>query len=97
MLRHRVEGRKFLGAKMTINETNPYTPGAGHSPPYLAGREAEIEDFRKYLQQEQIMTNIILTGLRGTGKTVLMEDKYKPCAKKRAGYGPVQIFLKLHS
>ncbi|MGA2796592.1 MAG: hypothetical protein ABSE63_03325, partial [Thermoguttaceae bacterium] len=57
-------------------EVNPYTPGAGHSPPYLAGREVEVENFRKFLQQQQIMTNVILTGLRGTGKTVLLEDKY---------------------
>ncbi len=28
------------------------------------------------------MTNVVLTGLRGTGKTVLMEDKYKPVAQK---------------
>jgi len=63
-------------------EVNPYTPGAGHSPPYLAGREVEVENFRKFLQQQQIMTNVILTGLRGTGKTVLLEDKYKPTAQK---------------
>ena len=62
--------------------SNPFSPGAGHSPPYLAGREAELESFRKYLQQEQVMTNVILTGLRGTGKTVLMEDKYKPIAQQ---------------
>lgn len=61
---------------------NPFSPGAGHSPPYLAGREAEAEGFRKYLQQEQVMTNVILTGLRGTGKTVLMEDRYKPIAQQ---------------
>jgi type II secretory pathway predicted ATPase ExeA len=66
----------------TVREVNPYTPGAGHSPPYLAGRDAEVELFRTYLQQEQVMTNVVLTGLRGTGKTVLMEDKYKPVAQK---------------
>ena len=63
-------------------ELNPYTPGAGHSPPFLAGREAEVEAFRKHLQQEQIMSNVVLTGLRGTGKTVLMEDKFKPTAQR---------------
>jgi len=60
---------------------NPYSPGAGHSPPHLAGREAEIEDFRQYLKQQDILTNVILTGLRGTGKTVLMDDKFKPVAQ----------------
>ena len=63
-------------------ETNPYSPGAGHSPPFLAGREQEIEVFRKYLHQDEILANVVLTGLRGTGKTVLMEDRYKPCAQK---------------
>ena len=57
---------------------NPYKAGAGHSPPHLAGREREIEQFRKYLEQNEITKNVILTGLRGVGKTVLMDDKYKP-------------------
>ncbi len=60
---------------------NPYAPGAGHSPPYLAGREQEIKAFKKFLKQDTIRQNVVLTGLRGTGKTVLMEDKYKPIAQ----------------
>jgi len=67
---------------MAARMSNPYSPGAGHSPPYLAGREAEIDAFRGYLQQDQIRNNVILTGLRGTGKTVLMDDKYKPIAQQ---------------
>lgn len=67
---------------MSDLQNNPFSPGAGHSPPYLAGREAEVESFRNYLKQDVIMTNVILTGLRGTGKTVLMEDKYKPIAQQ---------------
>jgi len=66
-------------------ETNPFKPGAGHPPPYLAGREQEIEQFRIHLQQEEILKNVILTGLRGTGKTVLMDSKYKNEAQ-RAGW-----------
>ena len=67
---------------MAQSEVNPYAPGAGHSPPFLAGREPEIQSFRKYLQQDQVLNNVVLTGLRGTGKTVLMEDRYKPYAQK---------------
>jgi type II secretory pathway predicted ATPase ExeA len=67
---------------MAQAELNPYTPGAGHSPPFLAGREPEIQAFRKYLRQDQVLSNVVLTGLRGTGKTVLMEDRYKPDAQK---------------
>lgn len=59
---------------------NPYRAGAGHSPPYLAGRDAEIEKFKAYLLQESIEKNVVLTGLRGVGKTVLMDDKFKPAA-----------------
>ncbi len=66
---------------MNPQDTNPYSPGAGHSPPYLAGREAEIEGFRHYLGQDEMLKNVILTGLRGTGKTVLMDNKYKQAAQ----------------
>ena len=53
--------------------SNPFRPGAGHMPPYLAGREKEEEEFRELLEQEIILDNMILTGLRGIGKTVLLE------------------------
>jgi hypothetical protein len=63
-------------------DTNPFKPGAGHSPPYLAGREKEAEEFRKLLHQDVVSQNVVLTGLRGVGKTVLMDDVYKPLALK---------------
>lgn len=59
--------------------TNPFSPGAGHSPPYLAGRENEKVEFVKLLKQEIIRQNLILTGLRGIGKTVLLQE-LKPLA-----------------
>lgn len=58
---------------------NPFRPGAGHMPPYLAGREEEEKEFRKLLNQDTILQNLILTGLRGVGKTVLLET-LKPIA-----------------
>ena len=58
---------------------NPFRPGAGQPPPYLAGREHEKEEFKKLLQQTPILKNAILTGLRGVGKTVLLET-LKPIA-----------------
>ncbi len=48
-------------------------------PPYLAGREEEIEIFRKLIRQRTIFENLLLTGLRGVGKTVLLES-LKPIA-----------------
>jgi len=59
--------------------SNPYKPGAGHMPPYLAGRSHETDEFRKLLAQKSILENLVLTGLRGTGKTVLL-DTLKPIA-----------------
>ena len=61
---------------------NPYTPGAGHAPPYLAGRELEIAEFEKLLEQTTILDNALLTGLRGVGKTVLL-DRFKSIAIKK--------------
>jgi len=61
---------------------NPFRPGAGHQPPYLAGREAEKEQFKELLEQDIILDNYILSGLRGIGKTVLLES-FKPLAQKK--------------
>lgn len=58
---------------------NPFRPGAGHMPPYLAGRAQEGDEFRRLLAQRTILENLILTGLRGIGKTVLLES-FKPIA-----------------
>ena len=60
---------------------NPYRPGAGHMPPYLAGREKEYAEFDRLLRQDEILENLVLTGLRGVGKTVLLET-FKPRALK---------------
>jgi hypothetical protein len=54
--------------------TNPFRPGAGHKPPYLAGREDEKREFAKLLEQDVILQNLVLTGLRGVGKTVLLDE-----------------------
>ena len=58
---------------------NPYRPGAGHMPPFLAGRHKETAEFECLLSQEAILENMVLTGLRGVGKTVLL-DTFKPTA-----------------
>lgn len=58
---------------------NPFRPGAGHPPPYLAGRTAENREFHRLLAQTLVLENLVLTGLRGVGKTVLL-DTFKPMA-----------------
>lgn len=56
---------------------NPYTPNAGARPPALVGRDGELEAFDVLLARlrrgvaEQSM---IITGLRGVGKTVLLGE-----------------------
>ena len=59
--------------------SNPFRPGAGHMPPYLAGRRDETAEFERLLKQDTILENLVLTGLRGVGKTVLL-DTFKPLA-----------------
>ena len=61
---------------------NPYRPGAGHMPPHLAGREEAFAEFVRLLSQDVILENMVLTGLRGVGKTVLL-DAFKPWAIER--------------
>jgi AAA ATPase domain len=56
---------------------NPYNPGAGTRPPALVGRDQEIEAMDVTLQRLLRGTNAqsqLLTGLRGTGKTVLLNE-----------------------
>ncbi len=62
--------------------SNPFRPGAGHTPPYLAGRETERNEFLRLLNQQTVLENMVLTGLRGVGKTVLL-DSLKPLATSR--------------
>lgn len=67
---------------MPVEFSNPFKPGAGHTPPHLAGREEERREFLRLLEQEVILENMVLTGLRGVGKTVLLES-FKPLAIKQ--------------
>jgi hypothetical protein len=48
----------------------------------LAGREHETNIFRDLLRQTTVMQNLVLTGLRGVGKTVLLET-FKPIAQQQ--------------
>lgn len=65
--------------------TNPYTPNAGAPPRYLAGRRTEVEDFRTLLRRlangytEQ---SLVVTGLRGVGKTVLLGEYRRIAAEE---------------
>jgi AAA ATPase domain len=54
---------------------NPYAPGAGTKPPALTGRDEEIEAFVVLLERlahGAAGQSMIVKGLRGVGKTVLL-------------------------
>jgi type II secretory pathway predicted ATPase ExeA len=54
---------------------NPYAPGAGTPPPALVGRDGAIEDAEvalRRLRSARSSQHLLITGLRGVGKTVLL-------------------------
>jgi len=54
---------------------NPYAPGAGQRPPELAGRDREMRQFEVTLERVasgRPERSMVLSGLRGVGKTVLL-------------------------
>jgi len=56
---------------------NPFSPGAGSPPPELAGRDPILEQARILLgrvKQKKSEKSMLLTGLRGVGKTVLLNE-----------------------
>src|SRR5690242_9816105 len=56
---------------------NPFAPGAGTPPPELAGRSAILGDVRVRLQRLRLgrpAKSVMLVGLRGVGKTVLLDQ-----------------------
>lgn len=55
---------------------NPFAPGAGTPPPELAGRDGVLEAARIALERSRLgrsPKNMVLIGLRGVGKTVLLD------------------------
>jgi hypothetical protein len=66
---------------------NPFSPGAGSPPPELVGREGILEQARILLgriKAKRPEKSILLTGLRGVGKTVLLNEIERMAVK--AGY-----------
>jgi len=56
---------------------NPFSPGAGSPPPELVGHEGILEQARILLgriKARRPEKSILLTGLRGVGKTVLLNE-----------------------
>ena len=76
---------------------NPYTPNAGARPPVLVGRDDQLETFDLLLGR---LTNgyseqsMIITGLRGVGKTVLLGE-FRARAME-SGWAVVELEISKH-
>ncbi|WP_156252816.1 ATP-binding protein [Pseudactinotalea terrae] len=72
---------------------NPYAPGAGQRPPELAGRDAVLDAFDVVLERVargRPERSIVLTGLRGVGKTVLLNALRSAAVRARWGTGKLE-------
>lgn len=67
---------------------NPFRPGNGVAPPYLAGRDALLDTFESFISEAPLHANWTVTGLRGTGKTVLLAEF--AARAERAGWVTLQ-------
>jgi hypothetical protein len=71
---------------------NPFSPGAGSPPPELVGRAGILEQGRILLgrvKEKRPEKSILLTGLRGVGKTVLLNELDRLALK--TGYRTVVV------
>jgi len=72
---------------------NPYAPGAGQRPPELAGRDRELEVFDVVLERVargRPERSLVLTGLRGVGKTVLLNTLRSQAIGRLWGTGKIE-------
>ena len=77
-----------------IGDFNPFNPGPGESPPYLAGRENEKDQFKQRLARMSAGrspgTEIIMYGPRGMGKTVLLNWLEIEAQRGGAEHNPIR-------
>ncbi len=72
---------------------NPYAPGAGQRPPELAGRDEQLRAFDVVLERVAAgrpERSLVLTGLRGVGKTVLLNALRSAAVRRRWGTGKLE-------
>jgi AAA ATPase domain len=71
---------------------NPFSPGAGSPPPELAGRDGILEQARVLLGRVKAgrpEKSLLLTGLRGVGKTVLLNEMERMA--QRDGFSTILV------
>lgn len=72
---------------------NPYAPGAGQRPPELAGRHKQLDAFDIVLERvahARPERSVVLTGLRGVGKTVLLNQLRSTARARGWGTGKLE-------
>jgi len=72
---------------------NPYAPGAGQRPPELAGRDEQLGAFDVVLERISAgrpERSLVLTGLRGVGKTVLLNALRSAAVRRHWGTGKLE-------
>jgi hypothetical protein len=72
---------------------NPYAPGAGQRPPELAGRDRELAQFAVLLERVAAgrpERSMVLSGLRGVGKTVLLNALRGQAVQRAWGTGKIE-------
>lgn len=72
---------------------NPYAPGAGQRPPELAGRDRELAAFDVTLERVAAgrpERSMVVSGLRGVGKTVLLNALRGQAVQRLWGTGKIE-------
>jgi len=72
---------------------NPFAPGARQRPPELSGRERELKAFEVVLDRVargRPERSLVLTGLRGVGKTVLLGELRAMALRHKWGAGKIE-------
>ncbi len=72
---------------------NPYAPGAGQRPPELAGRDPQRAQFDVTLERvaaRRPERSLVLSGLRGVGKTVLLNALRGQAVSRAWGTGKLE-------
>ncbi len=76
---------------------NPYTPNAGARPPVLVGRDDQLDSFGlllERLRRGRTEQSMLITGLRGVGKTVLL-TRFRERAEE-TGWAVVELEVSKH-
>ena len=76
---------------------NPYTPNAGATPAVVVGRDDQVQLFELLLarlEKGRTEQSLIVTGLRGVGKTVLLREFQKRASNR--GWAIVDLEISKH-